>query len=144
MPSASLVHERVAVVRRRDERLLDRARRRPADQVPHRARLVVRTRGASAAERLLADDGASRLVVDVEVPGRMTEVVTRLLNGSPILRPDGAGEAVGSSVVDDIERLAPALLVVDERRHDGPEELVAQEPEARIARLDHGWLDEVA
>src|SRR5213076_3331113 len=59
--------ERVAVVGRRDEGLLDRARADPADQVPHRAGLVVRPGRARAAERLLPDDRAGRLVVDVEV-----------------------------------------------------------------------------
>src|SRR4029077_2299093 len=63
-------HERIAIVARRDERLLDRPRRDPADQVPHRAGLVVRPGGACASEGLLADDGARRLVVDVEVAGR--------------------------------------------------------------------------
>src|SRR5919204_202285 len=42
-------HEGIAVVGRRDERLLDRARADPANQVPHRARLVVRPRCARAA-----------------------------------------------------------------------------------------------
>src|SRR5919197_4179252 len=67
-------HERVAVVGRRDERLLDRAGAHPADQVPHRARLVVRPRRARAAERLLPDNGAGRLVVDVEVSRRVAEL----------------------------------------------------------------------
>ena len=63
-------HVRVAVVGRRDERLLDRARRHPAQQVPDRAGLVVRARGPGPAERLLTDHGSGRLVVDVEVAGR--------------------------------------------------------------------------
>src|SRR3954452_5598895 len=63
-PSA---HVRVAVVGRGGERLLDRAGRGPAKQVLRRARLVVGARAPPAAERLLADDGAGRLVVDVEV-----------------------------------------------------------------------------
>src|SRR5919201_557544 len=62
-------HEGIAVVGRRDERLLDRARADPANQVPHRARLVVRPRCARAAERLLPDDRPGRLVVHVEVAG---------------------------------------------------------------------------
>src|SRR5215212_8547536 len=61
------IEERVAVVARRQERLLDRPRADPPDQVPHRAGLVVRPRRARPAERLLPDDGAGRLVVDVEV-----------------------------------------------------------------------------
>src|SRR5919198_4826984 len=68
-------HERVAVVGRWDERLLDRSRADPADQVPHRARLVVRPRRARAAERLLPDNGAGRLVVDVEVSRRVAELL---------------------------------------------------------------------
>src|SRR5581483_8031811 len=65
--------ERIAVVARRHERLLDRARTHPADEVPERAGLVVRAGGARAAERLLPHDGAGRLVVDIEVAGRVPE-----------------------------------------------------------------------
>ena len=63
-------HVRVAVVGRRHERLLDRARRHPAHQVEDRAGLVVGAAGPRAAERLLADDRAGGLVVDVEVARR--------------------------------------------------------------------------
>ena len=66
-PSA---HVRVAVVLRRHEGLLDRARRGPAQQVDRGAGLVVGAGRAAAAEGLLPDDGAGRLVVDVEVAGR--------------------------------------------------------------------------
>ena len=52
---------------RGDEGLLDRAGADPAQQVVDRARLVVRARRPTAAERLLADHRAGRLVVDVEV-----------------------------------------------------------------------------
>src|SRR5690349_13346329 len=62
----SLAQERIAIVERRRERLLDRTRRHPANQVPDRARLVVGARSAAAAERLLTDHCAGRLVVDVE------------------------------------------------------------------------------
>src|SRR3954470_12700466 len=68
-------HEGIAVVGRRVEGLLDRARAHPADQVPQRAGLVVRPRGARAAERLLADDGAGRLVVDVEIARRVAQLL---------------------------------------------------------------------
>ena len=66
-------HERIAVVGRRHERLLDRARADPAQQVQLRAGLVVGARPAGAAERLLADDRAGRLVVDVEVAGGVAQ-----------------------------------------------------------------------
>src|SRR5713101_5347163 len=57
-PPLLLGHERVAVVGRRHERLLDRARARPADQVPHRTGLVVGAGCTATAERLLPDHGA--------------------------------------------------------------------------------------
>ena len=99
--------ERVAVVRRRHERLLDRARAHPADQVPDRARLVVRARRARAAEGLLADDGARRLVVDVEVASRVAEGLVRLVDRVAVVREDGAGERVGARRVDELERVLP-------------------------------------
>src|ERR671930_2229248 len=68
-------HERVAVIRWRDERLLDRPWAHPADEIPHRPGLVVRARCTGAAERLLADDRAGRLVVDVEVPRRVPKLL---------------------------------------------------------------------
>ena len=118
--------------------------RDPADQVPDRAGLVVRARGAGAAERLLPDDGAGRLVVDVEVAGGVAEAVRRLLDGRAILGEDRAGQPVGRRRVDQVERVVPVLLVVDVRRDDGAEELVAQQPEVRVAGLDHRRLDEEA
>src|SRR6202012_2427685 len=64
-------HVGVAVVGGRGEQLLDGAGADPADQVEERARLVVGAAGPGAAERLLADDGAGGLVVDVEVARRI-------------------------------------------------------------------------
>ena len=75
---SGLAHERIAVVPRRVEGLLDRPRADPAHQVQLRARLVVGARAARAAERLLADDRAGRLVVDVEVAGRVAQRRRRL------------------------------------------------------------------
>src|SRR6185437_1454569 len=110
--------EWVAVVARRYERLLDRARADPADQVPHRAGLVVRARGARAAERLLAHHGPGRLVVDVEVAGGVAEPLPRGLDCTQVAREDGAGEAVRRAPVDEVERVLVAGVVVDERGHD--------------------------
>src|SRR5579885_2298428 len=63
-------HERIPVIRRRRERLLDRPRAHPAHEIALRSRLVVRARAARAAERLLPNHRARRLVVDVKVSGR--------------------------------------------------------------------------
>src|SRR5687767_6780220 len=58
---------RVAVVGRRDECLLDRPGRGPAQQVDRGAGLVVGAGRTTATEGLLPDDRAGGLVVDVEV-----------------------------------------------------------------------------
>src|SRR5262249_11488692 len=94
-------HEWVAVVARGNERLIDGTRAVPADQVPHRAGLVVRPGGARAAERLLADDGARRLVVDVEVAGRVAERLLGLDHRVAVVREDCAGQPVGRAAVDE-------------------------------------------
>src|SRR5438874_11251212 len=103
-------HEGVAVVGRRYERLLDRARAHPADQVPHRAGLVVRTGGARAAEGLLAYDGAGRLVVDVEVASRIAQLLAGQLECVDLAREHRARQAVRGALVDHVERLAVLAL----------------------------------
>src|SRR5437868_1165448 len=75
-----LAHVRVFVIGGRGEGLLDRARADPTHEVQLRARLVVRPRAPSAPERLLTDDGARRLVVDVEVSRRVAERHHRFAN----------------------------------------------------------------
>ena len=95
-------------------------------------------------EGLLSDDGSGRFVVDVEVSRGVAEPVLRLLNRGAILGEHCAGQPVGRICVDEVERLAPARLVVEVRRHDRPEELLAQQPERRVARLEDGRLDEPA
>src|SRR3954471_23246465 len=81
-------HERVAVVGRRDEGLLDRAGSDPANQVPHRAGFVVRAGCAGASERLLPDDGAGGLVIDVEVARGVAQLLMRLLDGEAVVGED--------------------------------------------------------
>ena len=115
-PGLRLLHVRIAVVGRRRERLLDRARRDPADEVPQRARLVVGARRARAAERLLPDDGAGRLVVDVEVAGRVAQARARLVDRRALARPDRAGERVRRGLVDQLQRLLPLAVGVDVAR----------------------------
>src|SRR5688500_2014857 len=136
-------HERIAVVGRRHERLLHGPRADPADQVPERAGLVVRAGRARSPEGLLADDGPRGLVVDVEVAGGVAERCVRLLDGVAVVGEDGARERVRRAGVDELERVRPALVVVDVGGDDGPEQLLVHRPVAGILRLDHGRLDEV-
>src|SRR5262245_30071236 len=92
--SAVRSHERVPVMDRRHERLLDRARADPADQVPQRSRLVVGARCACTSERLLADNGAGRLVVHVEVAGRIPELLLGELDRVALASEDSSGQSV--------------------------------------------------
>src|SRR5207253_4282249 len=78
LDSPSLVvvfHEWIAVVGRGRIRLFDHSGAHPADQVEERARLVVGARSARASEGLHPDDRAGRLVVDVEVAGRVDQLL---------------------------------------------------------------------
>src|SRR5438046_2088424 len=88
-------HERIRVIRRRAECLLDRARADPAYEVEFRTGLVVRAARARATERLLSDYGTGRLVVDVEVSRGVAQRERRFANGASIVREHGARERVG-------------------------------------------------
>src|SRR6478672_1618188 len=79
-----LGHERIGVLRRRRERLLDRSRAHPANEVELRPGLVVRSAGSRTAEGLLAHHRARRLVVDVEVSCRVAERDAGLLDGAAV------------------------------------------------------------
>src|SRR3954447_20822021 len=136
------IEERVAVVARGEEGLLHGPWADPADEVPHRPGLVVRPGRPRAAERLLADDGARGLVVDVEVAGGVPEPVGRLVDGGAVLAEDGARQAVRRRAVDEVERLVPLAFVVHVRRHYRSEELLLEQPEVRVACLDHRRVDE--
>src|SRR5205807_7649431 len=92
---------------------------------------------------LLAYNGAGRLVVHVEVPRRVPELLAGFLDRAPVPREDRPGEPVRRAAVDELERLRPLAFRVDVGGHDRPEELVAEETEVRVVGLDHGRLDEV-
>src|SRR6476646_6941155 len=122
-----LRHVRIFVIRRWGEGLLDRARAHPAHQVQLRARLVVRSRTARAAERLLSDHGAGWLVVDVEIPRGVPQSHHRFANRPALRREHSARERVWRRGVDDLERLLPPRVVVYVRRDDRAEDLLAQQ-----------------
>ena len=56
----------------------------------------------------------------------------RLLDGEAVAVPakTRAREPVRGGAVDEVERVAPALVVVDVGRHDRPEQLLAHRPVA--------------
>ena len=121
------------------------ARRRPAHEVVRPARLVVRARRAAAAERLLADDGAGRLVVDVEVAGREAQLVVRERDR----RRARGRRPTRSARTATCRRTARGSPRSGRRRtgrrvRHGPEELALHDVEVRIGRLDDRRLDEPA
>ena len=56
----------------------------------------------------------------------------RLLDGEAVVGEDRAGEPVRRALVDEVERVAPALVVVDVGR-DGAEELLLHRPVAGVS-----------
>ena len=138
---------RVKVVAGRHEGLLDRSRGGPAQQVLRGAGLVVGAGGTGAAERLLPDDRAGRLVVDVEVAGGEPQRMVSFGDGRPVLGDDGAGQAVRAALVDQAQRVgegAGAGVVVHVHRQDRPEVLGAERLIGRVLAEQHGRLHEEA
>src|SRR5580698_5087791 len=121
--SGRLSHVRVAVVGRRDELFLDGPGVDPADQVEDRARLVVGAAGPGPAERLLADDRAGRLVVDVEVARREPQGVGGLRDRGPVLRDDRTGERVRRDVRRLGHHVGVLRVLEDVHAQDGAEVL---------------------
>ena len=126
----SHLHVRVAVVGRRDERLLDRAGRRPAQQVQRRAGLVVGARGARPAERLLPDHRAGGLVVDVEVARRVAQpAAAAVQHRGAVVGDHRAGQARTCEPPSTTPRMSLAVVVgVDVHGEDRPEVLGARTP----------------
>src|SRR5687768_9626474 len=81
---SGLEHRRVAELDGRDEGLFDGPGAQPALQVQGAPGFVVRSGPARAAERLLPDDRARRLVVHVEVAGSVAEPRRRVLQEPPV------------------------------------------------------------
>src|SRR5256884_9392313 len=123
---ASLVvvfHERIAVLGRRSVRLLDHARADPTDQVEERPGLVVGAGSAGSAEWLQTDHGAGRLVVDVEVAGRVDQLLRCLPDGLPVACEDGAGQSVGAGAGAEVPRLIELSVGVRVHGQDRTEHL---------------------
>src|SRR5437868_11277169 len=141
-PLVVVFHVRVAVVDRRRVCLLDHAWADPADQVEERPGLVVGAGSAGAAEWLQPDDRPSRLVVDVEVARRVDELFGCLANCLPVSREDRAGQAVRAGPIAQVERLVELAVRVWIDGEDWPEQLLTQQLEVWVGRLDDRWPDE--
>ena len=109
---------------RRQEVFLDRPRRTPADQVQLAAGLVVGSRGSSAAEGLQPDAGGGCLIVDIEVPRRVSEDVFGSVDRVAVGCEYRARQRVGRGIVADIQRLRELIVVIDIDGEDGAEYLL--------------------
>src|SRR5229473_8061524 len=118
------IHEGIPVVGRRHVGLLDHARARPADQVEERAGLVVGARCPRAAERLLPDHRAGRLVVDVEVAGGIDQRLRRGANRVAVACEHRPGQPVWARAVAQLQRLLELTIWVRIDGEDRAEQLL--------------------
>src|SRR4026207_774187 len=77
-----------AISRGRNEGLLNRAGADPTQHICHRAGLIVSTAGSRSAKRLLPDNSPRGFVVDVEVPRRIAQCRSRLIDRLPVVGED--------------------------------------------------------
>lgn len=84
--------KRICKVMRRVERLLDGTSGYPANEVQIGTGFVIGTRCPCSTERLLADNGTGRLVVEVEISGRVYQTGCRSGKYSAVLREQGASQ----------------------------------------------------
>lgn len=107
----------------------------------HRAGLVVGARGASTAERLLADNSARALVVDVEHTAAVAQQVASGHDGVAIGGEDGSGESVLGGSIDDLAGLLEFFVRVDENGEDRTEDLVDHGDRLGVLGLNDGGAD---
>src|SRR5687768_14927161 len=96
-------HVGITMIGWRHEGFLDRPRAGPADQVPHRAGLVVGARGPRTAKRLLADYRAGRFVIQVEVSSGVPQPVAGPFECQAIIGDHCTSESVQSCLINFFE-----------------------------------------
>lgn len=129
------------------ELLLDRADVDEAQQQVLASSLVVGTRGTSTTEGLLANNGTSRLAVDVEVTSGVAELLLSEADSLAVGSEHGTSQAVLRGRVNELADLAEGVggsVVVDVGGQDGAEELVGQVRVVGVGGLIDGGVDEVA
>src|SRR5262249_9608938 len=87
-------HVGILVIPGRRERFLDGSRTHPTQQIDLGTSFVVCPRRPSTSERLLSDDSAGRLVVDVEVASGVSQQLAGLHDGRPLGGKDRTGQCV--------------------------------------------------
>lgn len=102
-----------------------------------------RTRTTGTTERLLANNGTSRLVVDVVVTGGVAEESGGLDGGGTVSREDATSETVGGGLVDELAGLLEVGVLVDVGGEDGTEDLLLHGDRVGVLGEDDGRLNEV-
>src|SRR5215203_5416673 len=129
---------RITPVGGRDEVFFDGSGAGPAEQVLRGARLVVGAAGPPTAERLLSNDGAGGLVVDVEIAGGEAKQFGGLGDGLPVLGDDRAGEPVRSGCFHLAKSLVVAAVVENVHREQRPEILGGEDLIVGIGAQEDG------
>src|SRR5215207_10358682 len=118
----------------RHESLFDGTWTAPSDQVPYRAGLVLGSRAAGPAERLLPNDGTRRFVIEVEVASCASQPPTRPIQGGPLVRDDRSGQPVRGGRIDFRQGRVEVSVVVDMQRQNRPEVLGREDLLPRVVR----------
>lgn len=129
------------------ELLLDGADVDEAQQQVLASSLVVGTRGTSTTEGLLANNGTSRLAVDVKVTSGVAELLLSEADRLAVGSEHGTSQAVLGRGIDELAGLGEGVgggVVVDVGGQDGAEELVGQVRVVGVGGLVDCGVDEVA
>src|SRR5262245_375814 len=105
-----LNHKRVTVIGWRDEDLFDRAGADPTHQDHHRSGFIVRTARSRTSERLLPDDGAGRLVVNIEIARSKPKNAIGFGDGCPTCSEHATRQTVRGRFIDGGQRLYPLVF----------------------------------
>jgi hypothetical protein len=108
-----------------------------------RKRKGKRTRTTGTTEGLLANNGTSRLVVDVVVTGGVAEEGGSLDGSGTVTREDATGKTVGGGLVDELAGLLEVGVLVDVGGKNGTEDLLLHGDREGVLGEDDGGLDEV-
>jgi len=132
-----------------NEILFDRANRDKPTQQVHAASLIIRAARPRPTKRLLPDNSASALAVDVEVAGRVAQRILREAHGGAVAREHRARQRILRSLVDGAAHVdegvgGRGLVVVDVHDQHRPEQLAREERVLGVGAGVHRRPHEVA
>ena len=135
---------RIAIFGGRHKVFLYGTRTDPAQQVQVAARFIIRTRSPGAAERLLTNHGAGRLIVIIEITGCIAQYTAGLHHGITVLAENGTCEPLWRGFLTQLQRSFKVLVLVYINAHHRAKDFLLHGFEMGIGHLDQGGLNEVA